>query len=62
MAQPMQLVHERVTNACIANYQPGLPDQDSDLCVIDPVVSPVYLVAAEGHPFDRAFESEGPRS
>ena len=50
MSRPMQLVRERVIDAWIASYQPDLPDQDSDLCVIDLVVSPVYLVAAEGHP------------
>lgn len=50
MARPIQLVRERVIDAWVASYQPDLPDQDPDLCVIDLMFSPVYLVAAEGHP------------
>jgi len=50
MARPLQLVRERVIDAWIGSYQPDLPDDDADLCVIDLCATPVHLVAALDHP------------
>jgi len=50
MARPLQLVRERVIDAWIGSYQPDLPADDPDLCVIDLCATPVHLVAAADHP------------
>ena len=53
MARPLQLVRERVIDAWIGSYQPDLPDDDADLCVIDLCATAVHLVAALDHPLVR---------
>ena len=50
MDRPLQLVRERVIDAWIGSYQPDLPEQDPDLCVLDLCRTPVHLVAVAEHP------------
>ena len=50
MERPLQLVRERIIDAWIGSYQPDLPDNDSELAIIDLCNTPVYLVANKNHP------------
>ena len=50
MERPLQLVRERIIDAWIGSYQPDLPNNDSELAIIDLCSTPVYLVANKNHP------------